>query len=126
MKPIEKIIDESLIEIQKYIQKGNYFACANISFDLLSISVLCDFNEGIFISNLLKNTFVQIDLILEQYEINEDERNFLKDIFEKNIQNLHKFYSVIGILDKEIINALIELSTYPVKIEYKYQKIKKY
>lgn len=124
MKQIGDIIEDNLDEIQKYIQKGNYYACANISFDLLTISILSNFKKGIFISTILKNTFLQIDSIIEQYEFNEDERNIIKYNCEKNIQNLQKYY-INDTVDSRSINALIEFSIVPTEIEYKYQKIKK-
>ncbi len=126
LKEMIKLFDENIDEIQKYIQKGNYYACANISFDLLLVSLLADFKEGIFVWNLVKNTFLQIDLLLEQYEIDEEERNVIKNNCNNNIKKLQKFYyqdNDDG--DEDIFNILVEFTVISTKTEFKYQKVNK-
>lgn len=125
MKELIKIFDEYMEEIQKYIQKGNYYACTNVSVDLLTLSILADFKDGIFIWNSLKNTFLQLDLFFEQYEINEEERNRIKNNCKDNIEKLQKFYCENNNNSENIFKILVEFTVLPIQVEYKYQNTNK-
>ncbi len=123
MKGIFEIFQENISYLQKSIQKNNFFGCTNISDDLILVSLLSDFDEGVFNWYVLKTLFYQLDFIHEHYPISEDDKNEIRNkcfdqisIFEKSLEenNKEKYYVVLK-----------DLVYFTMQLESKYRRLVK-
>ena len=69
MKEMFQIFDESLATIQKLIEDKNYEGSSSISTDLITISVMSNFRDGIMIGEVFEGVFDQISPLFRAFEI---------------------------------------------------------
>lgn len=123
MKEMFQIFQENINYLQKSIQKNNYFGCTNISDDLILLSLLSDFDEGVFSWYVLKTIFYQLDFMYEHYPITEDDKNDIRNkcfnqitAFEKSIKETNK---------EEVYMILKDLVYFIMNLESKYRRLVK-
>lgn len=107
VKNLTQIFDESLNNILSIVNDKNYYSCIKISNDLITISVQSDYKDGIFIAEVLDGVFSQIYPISDEYQIDEEYQNNIKDQLKKQLELLLSSYKD-GDKNK-IYNALKDL-----------------
>lgn len=116
MKEIFQIFEENINYIQKAIQKNNFFGCTNISDDLILLSLLSNFEDGVFNWYVLKTVFYQLDFIYEHYPITDEDKNDIRNecynqitLFEKSHKenNKDELYSIL----KDLVYSVIQLES---------------
>lgn len=75
LKDIYQIFDKQFENILAMIDQYRFQNCANISVDLIRISTLSDYKDGILISEVLESVFGQIHPLFQEYEISKDEKD---------------------------------------------------
>ena len=94
MKDILAIFDDSLKEILKALGQENYVGCSTMSTDLITISVLSVYSDGIFMGEIFEGVFDQVGPLLDAYELSDSDRNSLKDGLREQINIIAKSYKI--------------------------------
>lgn len=79
MKDVSQIFDENLLLMCETLGKYNFSGCKTISTDLLRISALADYKDGVLIGEVLEAVFGEIGNTFELYEIREKDRDTLAE-----------------------------------------------
>lgn len=76
MKEIFEIFDENCDKISNLLDQSHLVGCARISTDLITISQMSEFKEGLFIAEIFEGVFTQIDRATKGFDV--DEKNKTK------------------------------------------------
>ena len=87
-----KLFDEYLPIICESIEKQNFQSCATISTDLIKLSEMVDYHDGVIIGEVLETVFNQVFTEMTRFEISPEERENLKRLFIGDIQSIYKCY----------------------------------
>ena len=93
MKDLFKIFDEHIETINKLVEEPNFLGCETIATDLITISVMSDFGDGILIGEVLEAVFSQISPLFVRFEISEKEQNAIKNKVKEQITLIGKSYN---------------------------------
>jgi hypothetical protein len=92
MKEIFQIFDESLMTIQKLINDKNYAGSSGISTDLITISVMSDFRDGIIIGEVFEGVFDQINQLFQGFKIDAESHTSIAKQIADQVTSVHKSY----------------------------------
>jgi hypothetical protein len=123
MKDIFQIFEKTYQDLQEAIENANFYRSSYISSDLISLSVLSDFPDGIMIGTVLEGIFYQMEDLLEQYQVNEKDTNAIKKEYRKQIDLLSKWYKDED--KSKIYKILRDLTTVTAVTEFKYNRMMK-
>ena len=92
MKDLFQIFDESFETIQKLIEDDNYAGSSSISTDLITVSVMSDFQDGILIGEVLEGVFDQIDQLFYTYALKAEVQNAIRKQTYEQVALIGKSY----------------------------------
>jgi hypothetical protein len=92
MKTIFDIFDNSLSNIHTAIESGNLQNGSYIATELIQTSELMDFNDGVFISEILESSINQLLSESSSYDIPKEEKITVISSLLTEIDNIKKCY----------------------------------
>lgn len=92
MKDIHQIFEEYFFSLTEPVKQSNYRSCANISSDIIKISEIIGFDDGVFIGEIFESIFLQIATELSNYQASEEEQQTLKINLLTSISQISKCY----------------------------------
>ncbi|MGH2574311.1 MAG: hypothetical protein ACRD92_08950 [Nitrosopumilaceae archaeon] len=92
MKDVYQIFDESLNTIRQFIEAYKFDNCTTIASELIHVTSMADYKDGIFISEILETIFSNISSLFGSYEINDDDRKLIKEQLKDQMGLLLKSY----------------------------------
>ncbi len=99
------------------VDQANFKNCSNISVDLIRLSTMAEYKDGIFISEILESIFEQIAPLLEGYDIPKDERTSIIAKLHEQISLLSKSYRNDN--KEQIYEILKELRSMTTLLQFK-------
>ena len=85
MKDISKVIQESISQILDLLQEFNFHGSNLVSRDLVTVSKLLDYTDGVFVAAVLAAAFGEIDDLVESYEVDASHLSGTRDELQKRI-----------------------------------------
>jgi hypothetical protein len=85
MKDPFRVFDEAFQTMSHSIDNDNYQGCMNLASDLITLSALSDFAEGVFISEILEAVFSQMSDGLSLFEVSEGDRSALRQELKEGL-----------------------------------------
>ncbi len=117
MKDLFQIFDESIETMQKLIAEDNYAGSSSISTDLITISVMSDFQDGILIGEVLEGIFDQIGQLFFTYRLSVEVQKAVREQICEQLALVGKSYKN-G--DKEkLYEALRNIRTEATQFQFK-------
>ena len=118
MKEVLQMFDESFATMAASLKDEKYSNCMRLSTDMITLSVLSDYKDGIMIGEVLEAVFDQIGLhTLEDFEVTTEERISIKDRLAEYIMLLSQSYRNGN--SNEIYDALREIRSAATSFQYK-------
>ena len=78
MKNLFQIFEENLEIMQKLIGENNYDGCSSVSTDLITVSVMSDFPDGVLIGEVFEGVFDQVAPLFQAFDLNDEVQSMLK------------------------------------------------
>jgi hypothetical protein len=123
MNDIFQIFEKPFQDLEDSIKNMNFYRSSNISSDLISLSVLSDYPDGILIGTVLEEIFSRMEDLFEQYEISEKDANIITKEYSEHMGTLSKSYREDD--KNKVYEVLRDLSTITMETEFKYTRFKK-
>ena len=117
MKDVFQLFDEYFPILITSLEQFNFQSCASISSDLIKLSEMVDYNDGIFIGEIFEATFSQINMEFMRYEISVGDKEGIKALLLKDISTVFGSYK-----DEDkynLFNALKELRADATKFQFR-------
>lgn len=92
MKNLFEIFDENFRLITKTLNQGNYEGCSNLSTNLITISFLANYDDGVLIGEVCEGVFHQIEPLLQRFELGKEEQESVKEKLRRSIASIAKSY----------------------------------
>lgn len=64
--------------MQKLIGENNYDGCSSVSTDLITVSVMSDFPDGVLIGEVFEGVFDQVAPLFQAFDLNDEVQSMLK------------------------------------------------
>jgi len=117
MKDLPELFYEKILLIRKLSIEFNFKACLKSSTDLITTSILFEYQDGVFIGEVVESVFEQLDSLINQFELDDEDKETLKKSFDKNVGIVAKSFRN---KDKnELYQALSNLRYDTTKMQYK-------
>jgi hypothetical protein len=123
MKDIFDVFDEKFELMQRLVNAGNYDGCLSISTNLITISVMSDYADGVFVGEILESSFGQILPEFRAFEVGEDERKAMGEKIGHQIGLIAKSYRKED--KRELYEALKNLRTAVTEFQFKCRSMMK-
>jgi len=78
LKNLFQIFEENLEIMQKLIGENNYDGCSSVSTDLITVSVMSDFPDGVLIGEVFEGVFDQVAPLFQAFDLNDEVQSMLK------------------------------------------------
>jgi len=117
MKDILKIFDESFETIGKLLEESNYSGCSNIATDLITISGMSEFGDGVFIGEVLEGVFDQINTTVGNFTTSEEDIEALRGQMKEQVALVEKTYKNKD--KRQLYEALRDLRVVATGFQYK-------
>jgi len=120
MKDVFQLFDEYFPILITSLEQFNFQSCASISSDLIKLSEMVDYNDGIFIGEIFEATFSQINMEFMRYEISVGDKEGIKALLLKDISTVFGSYK-----DEDkynLFNALKELRADATKFQFRIRR----
>ena len=117
MRDLNDIFMEKLTLMQKLSSELNFHACSRISTDLISVSSMLDYKDGVFVGEVLEAMFDQLRRLLVDFELDEKDQNILKENFVKNLELVSQTFTKSD--KNQIYTALSNLRFEATQLQYK-------
>ncbi len=115
MKNVYEVFDENLNILIDTINVINLKNCFRISVDLTMYSLMSEFKEGVFISELLESVFSQVGPLFDEYDINPDIEFEMIERMKKLLIKIRDNYKESN--KDELYSSLIELRYIATKFQ---------
>jgi len=117
MKDLFQVFDENFDMIQRLLDQQNLAGCSSISTDLITISRMSNFEDGVFIGEVFESVFDQVSPLFDQYEIKAEDRDSMMQSFKEQVALTQKLYKD---QDKtELYNSLKKLRNVATEFQFK-------
>lgn len=116
MKEVFQIFDEYLPILCESLEKLNFQSCATISTDLIKLSEMVDYTDGVFIGEVLEAVFNQVSVEMARFEISPEEKETLKIQLVGDIQSIYGCYKEED--KNNLYNALRTLRSNATKFQF--------
>lgn len=123
MKNLFQIFDENFEVIKRLVDQDNLSGCSSIATDLITISVMSKFGDGVLIGEIFEGVFDQIGPLFNRFEISEDEGNAAKEKIKEQVKLVAEAYKHED--KKELYEALKNLRTVATELQFKCANIMK-
>lgn len=117
MKDILQIFDESLMTIHKLIVDKNYEGSSGISTDLITVSVMSDFRDGVMIGEVFEGVFDQISPLFQEFEIDAEARTSITKQIADQVTLVGKSYKDEN--KERLYDALRNLRSIATQFQFK-------
>lgn len=105
MKDISKVIEESISQIVNLLQEFNFHGGNRVSRDLVTVSRLLDYTDGVFVAVVLATALRDLDDLVGSYEVDPMKLSQTRDELQKRIAALSGYLN-----DKKTENIYAQLS----------------
>lgn len=123
MKDLPELFYEKIRLLQKLSVDFNLEACTTSSTDLITTSILFEYQDGVFIGEVIESIFGQLDNLMNQFELEDEDKETLKESFDKNLGMIAESFKK---KDKnELYQALSNLRYDATKMQYKCYQTRK-
>lgn len=85
---INELFQKNLDKITKALNDSNFFACVNLSNEMLRIADYLDFADAVFIGEFFESLFMNLDSTYRKYIIDDKTLNILKEEITNLISKL--------------------------------------
>ncbi len=92
MKDSYQIINDNIELIIKLIDKNNYNYAANICSDIITTFTIMDYDDGIFIFEILEGIFAQVNNVFTSFDINDNTKKELSTRIKEQLIMLLSAY----------------------------------
>ena len=117
------IFDENFDTICGLIEDKNYSGSSNIATDLITISVMSNFRDGLFIGEVFEGVFDQIGVTLENFKVPEEDQKALREKVREYVTLVSRTYKN---KDKgAVYEALLNLRVTATEFQFKCYKTMK-
>lgn len=86
MKQLSEVFTELFTAIYDAVEENNFFACTNVSLDLIAFSELAGFKDGVFIGEVFEGLFSQLNALVKEYDLCDDELGQFKELTKQRVQ----------------------------------------
>lgn len=117
MKNLQELFYEKITNMQKFSAEFNFKACTTISTNLITSAILFEYKDGVFIGEVFEGVFGQLAGLIEQFELDNEDREFLKKSFEKNLGLIAESFTKSD--KSKLYCALSDLRYDATKMQYK-------
>lgn len=87
-KDVRQVYESEISKMINQADNENYTACTKLSTGLIRLSSMVDFEDGIFIAEVLESTFIQLKRLIDTYEVTDIDRAMLKESSLKCLKTL--------------------------------------
>jgi hypothetical protein len=117
MRDIQQLFCDKISLIQELSLDFNFRACSATSSDLITVAVMFEYTDGVFVGEVFEAVFEQLLDLKRHFELEDKDINNLKDNMKKDIG---KVLESLGKSDKnELYQALSDLRFEATKLQYK-------
>ena len=117
MKDILEIFDQHFERINMLLEERNFLGCKRIATDLITISVMSDFGDGIFVGEVFEGVFDQISPLFKHFEVSEEEKNDMKNHVKEQVALIAKSFSKKD--KRDLYETLKNLRSLVTKFQFK-------
>lgn len=117
MKNLPEIFDEKLALMQKLSSELNFRACLSNTTDLILVSIMFDYKDGVFIGEVLESIFEQTWRLSRDFILTDDDQNMVKEKYNEYLEQIAKTYKNTD--KNELYNALLNLRFEITKLQFK-------
>ncbi|MCL2641995.1 MAG: hypothetical protein FWD52_00545 [Candidatus Bathyarchaeota archaeon] len=86
MKQLSEIFADLFTAIRAAVEENNFFACTNISSELILVSELAGFKDGVFIGEVFESSFSQMRSLFNEYVFGSQELELFTESTKQYIQ----------------------------------------
>lgn len=115
MKDVNAVFDESFGIISEYVKSNNYRGAFMVSNNLTMYSLLSDFEDGVFIGEVLEGIFSQIGPLFERYQISETEQSMISKEIQTLNDKLRRVFKIKS--NEELFSTLKSMRSIATKFQ---------
>lgn len=117
MKNIFQVFDENFKLIAKTLTQSNYQGCSNIATNLIAVSVLENYSDGVLIGEVFEGIFEQIGPLWERFELGKEEQEIAKEKLRRCIASIAKSYRKEN--KNDVYVALRDMRTVATNLQFR-------
>jgi hypothetical protein len=96
MKEIQELFYEKILLIRKLSMDFNFKACSNISTDLITVSTMFEYQDGVFIGEVLEAVFDQLLDLDRRFDLEESDQKVLKEAYPFFREDWREHINIFG------------------------------